>query len=141
MDKYKNKLQAAQSEFETIPFTDVSHGILLNTDLNKAYCKCSNCGQVAEVDTSVCLTSNPPKYNYHCPHCDNYSYVLCSEVFYDTKIAQFEDIPFNVEGLGLAAPCLICEESVPVSILDNHSKICEKCKKAILKLRKMLEED
>jgi hypothetical protein len=57
--------------------------MLLNTDLNKAYCKCSNCGQVAEVDTSICLTSNPPKYNYHCPHCDNYNYILCSEVFYD----------------------------------------------------------
>ena len=139
MDKYKNKLQAVHPEFGSISLTNVSHGVLLNTDLNEAYCKCSNCGQVAEVDTSICLTSNPPKYNYHCPHCDNYNYVLCSEVFYDTKIAQFEDIPFNVEAL--ATSCLICGEPVSVSMLDNHSKICEKCKKAILKLRKLLEED
>ena len=139
MDKYENKLQAAHPEFGSISLTDISHGMRMNTDLTKGYCKCSNCGQVAEVDTSICLTSNPPKYNYHCPHCDKRGYVYCSEVFYDTKIAQFEDIPFNIEGL--ATSCLICGESVPVSMLDNHSKICEKCKKAILKLRKMLEED
>ena len=106
----------------------------------KAYCKCKKCGQAAEVDTSICLTSNPPKYNYHCPHCDDYNYVLCSETFYDydTKVAQFENIPFETESL-LATPCLICGEPVPISMLDNHSKICEKCKKTILKLRRMLE--
>ena len=120
--------------------TSLDTTILIKQPDNKAYCKCSNCGQVAEVDTSICLTSNPPKYNYHCTHCDAYNYVLCSEVFYDydTKIAQFEDIPFNVEGL--ATPCLICGEPVSVSLLDNHSKICEKCKKAILKVRLMIEE-
>ena len=106
----------------------------------KAYCKCKKCGQAAEVDTSTVLTSNPPKYNYHCPHCDNYDYVLCSETFYDydSKVAQFTDLPFENESL-LATPCLICGEPVPVSMLDNHSKICEKCKKAILNLRRMLE--
>ena len=92
MDKYKNKLQAAHSEFEPISFTDVSHGMLLNTDLNKAYCKCKKCGQVAEVDTSMVLTSNPPKYNYCCLHCNQHGYVYCNEVFYDTKVAQFENI-------------------------------------------------
>lgn len=139
MDKYKNKLQAVHSEFEPISWTGVSNGMLLNTDLNKAYCRCKKCGQVAEVDTSICLTSNPPKYNYYCSHCDQHGYIYCSEVFYDTKVAPFETIPDNVEEL--ATSCLICGEPVPISILDNHSKICEKCKKAVLKLRKMLEED
>lgn len=128
MDNYKNKLQIAHQE-----------GMLLNTDLNKGYCKCKKCGQVAEVDTSIVLTSNPPKYTYHCPHCGEHGYIYCSEVFYDTKVAQFETSPLEINSL--ATPCLICGEPVPVSMLDNHSKICEKCKKAILKLRKMLEED
>lgn len=139
MDKYKNKLQAAHPDFEAISLTGVSHGMLLNTDLNKAYCKCKKCGQVAEVDTSICLTSNPPKYNYHCPHCDNHGYIYCSEVFYDTKAVQYESIPTEINSL--ATPCLICGEYVPISMFDNHAKICENCKKAILKLRKMLEED
>lgn len=43
-----------------------------------------------------------------------------------------------------AIPCLICEERVPVSRWEwegSHAKICDKCKKAILKLRKMLENE
>ena len=40
--------------------------------------------------------------------------------------------------------CLICDESIPVNRWEwegNHSKICKKCKKAILKLRKMFDEE
>ena len=43
-----------------------------------------------------------------------------------------------------AVYCLICDESIPVNRWeweDNHSKICKKCKKAILKLRKMFDEE
>lgn len=91
-----------------------THSMLLNTDLNKAYCKCKKCGQVAEVDTSIVLTSNPPQYNYHCSHCGEHGYVSCSEVFYDTKVSQFETIPTEINNL--ATPCLICGEPVPVSM-------------------------
>ena len=132
----KNKLQP---DFEQLSLVNITHGMLVNTDLNKAYCTCGKCGQIAEVDTSMVLASYPPQYNYYCPHCDNHGYTYCSEVFYDTKIAQLETIP--TETGTFATPCLICGESIPVSMLDNHSKICKKCKKAILKLRKMLEED
>ena len=111
------------------------------TDLNKAYCKCSNCGQVAEVDASVVLTSDPPKYNYHCPHCNNSGYVLCSEVFYDPKVAPSSPLKVAPIEMCMVTSCLICGESVPVSMWDNHSKICDKCKKAILKLRKMMEDE
>lgn len=138
MDKYKNKLQAAHPDFEPISLTEISQGTLLNTDLNKAYCNCKKCGQVAEVDTSMVLTSDPPKYNYHCPHCDNHGYIYCSEAFYDTPISSLKDTPTEI---CVATSCLICGESVVVSLFDNHSKICEKCRKAVLKLRKMLEED
>ena len=107
----------------------------------KAYCKCSNCGQVVEVDTSVVLTSDPPKYNYHCPHCNNSSYVLCSEVFYDSKVAPISSLKDAPIEMCMVTSCLICGESVPVSMWENHSKICDKCKKAVLKLRKMLEDE
>ena len=114
------------------------------TDLNKVYCKCSNCGQVAEVDASAVLTSDPPKYNYHCPHCNNSGYVLCSEVFSDSKatsispsINSLKDAPIEICGV---TSCLICGAHIKVSMWENHSKICDKCKKAVLKLRKMLED-
>ena len=114
------------------------------TDLNKVYCKCSNCEQVAEVDASVVLTSDPPKYNYHCSHCNNSGYVLCSEVFYDPKavsispsISSLKDAPIEICGV---TSCLICGAHIKVSMCDSHVKICDKCKKAVLKLRKMLED-
>ena len=117
-----------------------THSMLINTDLTKGYCKCKKCGHKAEVDTSMVLTSNPPKYNYHCPNCGEHGYIYCSEAYYETKsFDNLETLPDLSDQL--ATPCLICGDPVPVSILDNHSKICEKCKKAILKLRKMLEED
>ena len=107
----------------------------------KAYCKCSNCGQVAEVDASAVLTSDPPKYNYHCPHCNNSGYVLCSEVFYDPKAASTSSLKNVPIEMCMVTSCLICGEPVPVSMWENHSKICDKCKKAILKLRKMTEDE
>ena len=126
----------------TLKFNEYQNSVLNTTEKIKVYCKCSKCGKKADVDTSTCLTSNPPQYNYHCPHCDKYGYVLCNEVFYeDTKEVQIETIPIPTEPIGLAAPCLICGDTVIVSIWDNHSKICEKCKKAVLKVRKMLEEE
>ena len=107
----------------------------------KAYCKCSNCEQVAEVDASVVLTSDPPKYNYHCPHCNNSGYVLCSEVFYDPKAAPISSLKDAPIEMCMVTSCLICGEPVSVSMWENHSKICDKCKKAILKLRKMTEDE
>ena len=107
----------------------------------KAYCKCSNCGQVAEVDASAVLTSDPPKYNYHCPHCNNSGYVLCSEVFYDPKAASISSLKNAPIEMCMVTSCLICGEPVSVSMWENHSKICDKCKKAILKLRKMTEDE
>ena len=137
----KNKLYP---EFESLSLSNLSHGVLINTDLNKAYCKCSRCRKQANVDTSICLTSYPPQYNYHCPHCENHGYVDCDEVFYDTKVAQFTPTPISVpiEAEGLSTSCLICGESVPAkTFYQQEFVICEKCKKAILKVRKMLEEE
>jgi Zn finger protein HypA/HybF involved in hydrogenase expression len=64
---------------------------------------------------------------------------LCSETYYETK--SFD----NLEALPelsdqLAVSCLICGEPVPSNTLNYEAAVCEKCKKAILKLRKMLED-
>jgi hypothetical protein len=118
-----------------------THSMLINTDLNKGYCKCKNCGGKAEVDTSICLTSNPPKYNYYCPHCGEHGYIYCSETYYETKsLDSLETLPEISDQL--AVSCLVCGESVPAkTFYQPEFVICEKCKKAILKVRKMFEED
>lgn len=47
----------------------------------KTYHKCGYCGyEKAEVDTSMVLTSLPPKYSYKCPKCGKVGYILTIEV-------------------------------------------------------------
>ena len=47
----------------------------------KTYHKCEYCGyEKAEVDTSMILTSNPPKYSYKCPKCGKAGYIFTTEV-------------------------------------------------------------
>jgi Zn finger protein HypA/HybF involved in hydrogenase expression len=116
-----------------------THSMLVNTDLTKGYCKCKKCGRRAEVDTSIVLTSYPPQYNYHCPHCGEHGFILCSEAYYETK--SFDNLEKLPElSSQLAVSCLICGEPVPSNTLNYEAAVCEKCKKAILKLRKMLED-
>lgn len=43
------------------------------------YVKCPVCGKVAVIDTGKILTSMPPKYQWHCKHCNGYGYILCNE--------------------------------------------------------------
>lgn len=40
---------------------------------------CNNCGNELKIDTSVILTSHPPKYKAYCPVCDEHTYVYCYE--------------------------------------------------------------
>ncbi len=49
------------------------------------------------------------------------------------KIQRFET--------DICVPCLVCGESIEVSYAGNHVKICEKCRKAILKIRKEMENE
>lgn len=38
--------------------------------------------------------------------------------------------------------CIVCEEVIPIySPSDHEYKICDKCKRAILKMRECMEED
>jgi hypothetical protein len=108
-------------------------------DHEKEYIKCPYCGEAAEVNTSMVLTSYPAQYSYHCDHCDKHGFIFC----HDLENLRIKTATIKLENIenALCTPCLICSESVPVSMLDNHSKICEKCKKAVLKVRKMFEEE
>ena len=139
-DKDKNNLQGKHLETGHIPLTT-----LTDIESNKMYCKCKKCGEIVIADTSKNITSNiePPKYGYYCPFCDNYDFVYYNELFFDKASAQLDINLTRDDTVGVVA-CLICEERVPVSRWEwegNHLKICKKCKKAILKLRKMFDEE
>ena len=115
-----------------------------STKVNTSYCICKKCGEIVPVDTSMALLSDPPKYNYHCPHCNNSGYAYSNELFsyIITTDAQLGGI--QTEAANFTVPCLICGEPVPVSRWEwegTHAKICDKCKRAILKLRKMFDEE
>lgn len=106
---------------------------------------CPKCDKTAEADVSVILTSYPEQYSYYCPHCGAHGSVLCSDVDnhrLGKKVWEAVDEYINkpVE-LQTYTKCIICGEPVKVSMQDNYSKICDKCKKAVLKLRKMLEDE
>ena len=115
-----------------------------NEELHKIYCKCKKCGEIVTADTSRALTSDPPKYSYYCPFCDNDDVVYYNELYYDGEIEQLDrNLTRDNDTIGVVY-CMICEERIPLSRLEwegEHTTICEKCKKAILKLRKMFDEE
>lgn len=119
--------------------SSISDCMLHPFEREKEYIKCPHCGEAAEVNTSMVLTSYPAQYGYHCEHCDKHGFIFC----HDLENLRIKTATIKLENIenALCTPCLICGEPVPVSMLDNHSKICEKCKKAVLKVRKMLEEE
>ena len=49
--------------------------------ISKTYCKCPQCGSECEVDTSMVLTSYPPKYQAFCKKCNKMVYIFCSDVY------------------------------------------------------------
>ena len=138
-DKDKNKELAKFLKTEYIPLK-----ALRDIELNRIYCKCKKCGKIVTADTSRSLTSDPPKYSYYCPFCDNNDFVYDNELYYDGEIEQLDrNLTGDNDTVGVVY-CLICEERIPLSRLEwegSHTKICDKCKKAILKLRKMFDEE
>ena len=45
---------------------------------------------------------------------------------------------YEMPKVNLATSCLICGESVPISHSKDSPKICDKCKKAVMKMRERL---
>ena len=129
----------------------------------KWLCKCENCGyEKAEVDGGKILTVQPPKYNYKCPKCGHFGYVLTGEARVEEveeKVVvpkpainyEFED-PINRTTSGdvvtIIQPqsvktythCLICGEPVEVDMYSVGIRVCEECKEAIKILKKDIKE-
>ena len=100
---------------------------------------CPKCGKAAEADIMVILTSDPLQYSYYCPYCGSHGSIPCSYVdqyqFYKKVWDAVEDDATH------KAHCIICGEEISSVNKINGPYICENCKKAILKLRRMLEDE
>ena len=100
---------------------------------------CPKCGKAAEADISIILTSDPLQYSYYCPYCGSHGSIPCSYVdqyqFYKKVWDTVEDDATS------QAHCIICGEVISSVNKINGPYICENCKKAILKLRRMLEDE
>lgn len=119
--------------------TNIEDCVFRPFEHEKEYIKCPYCGEAAEVNTSMVLTSYPPQYGYHCDHCNKHGYIYCHEL--GSKRLQVATIEQeNIEDV-LCTPCLVCGMPVATKSLSYEAAICDDCKKAILKLRKMLEEE
>ena len=104
----------------------------------KSFCKCGKCGKMAEVDTSMVLTSYPPQYNYYCPHCHHHGYTWCDDV-----VTREQDTEIDTNNQTILTTCLICGETTAIPAKPNYNKnvVCNKCKKAVMKLRRLMECD
>lgn len=102
-----------------------------------AFCKCGKCGKMAEVDTTIVLTSYPPQYNYYCKHCGTHGYTFC-----DNVVRSESDAEIDPDNQVILTTCLICGERTTIPATPNYNKnvICDKCKKAVLKIRAMEEQ-
>lgn len=60
-----------------------------------------------------------------------------------TDVAEFaKKGTIALEDVTVHTHCLVCGEDVEVSVIKSYgSHMCDKCRNAILKLRKMLEEE
>ena len=100
---------------------------------------CPHCGKEAEADISIVLSSYPGQYNYYCPHCGAYGSVLCSEVDgYRFKQNVWETI---TSPLLFGIKCIICGEESSFEGNPVTPYVCPKCKKAVMKMRRLIEED
>lgn len=106
----------------------------------KAYCVCERCGYFIEVDTSSVSTI----YYYHCPYCDKNGHVLNNELIYDVAINDVTAITTTISTMSeaIGVPCLICGEAVPAKTMHSYeAAICKKCKKAVLKMREVSDNE
>ena len=84
----------------------------------------------------VILTSDPLQYSYYCPCCGSHGSIPCSYVDQYQFYKKVWDAAESAK-----AHCIICDEEISAVNKINGPYICENCKKAILKLRRMLEDE
>jgi ribosomal protein S27E len=108
--------------------TAIKTGVFLDS---KVYIECPNCGDIAEVDTGMILTSYPPQYNWHCEHCGMSGSIECS------KVNAIDPAVFVKHRARFATYCEICGDEILI-YGDEKPKICKNCKEAVIAVRKAL---
>lgn len=115
------------------------------------------CGSCPHTDSLVYM-SNPPqvkcsitgKFHYFEDECDcavNDDTALKVAELSEEECEKFRDMLSEHCFIGTLAPfeyctsCLVCGESIPVSMYENHVKICEDCKKAIMFIKERFNGD
>lgn len=107
------------------------------------------CGSCPHTD-NVIYTSMPPqvkcgitgRFHYYEDECDcavsdDTAVIRVAEPS-EEELEKFRDMLNDQSFIGTLAPveyctsCLICGDSIPVSVWESHVKICEDCKKAIM---------
>ena len=122
--------------------------------------RCPKCGTTVNVNTSMILTSNPPRYEWTCPNCGEKGYTKQGDIITFENQTPIRTLPYIQKvgepdhGVGVtttngtgdgyntinAVPsiyspmteCEICGEEFK---FDSKSYICPKCREAIVKLR------
>ena len=125
--------QAGEAELNVKPTTmpEFKTTTALWTTPEKIYIECPHCGELAEINPSVVLTSIPAQYEWYCPHCGEHGYIRCDEVkSVDPSIWAKTRARF-------ATHCEICGDEILI-YGDEHPHFCKNCKDAIIAVRKAL---
>ena len=118
---------------------DIKQSIATVGHIERVSFPCPKCGKAAEADISIILTSDPLQYSYYCPYCGSHGSIPCS---YVDQYQFYKKVWDAVESVATPqAHCIICDEETSSVNKINGPYICENCKKAILKLRRMLEDE
>lgn len=119
---------------------DIKQNIDTMNHIERVSFPCPKCGETAEADVGIVLTSDPPQYSYYCPYCGSHGSIPCSYV----DQYQFNKKVWNVIDDAVVSTnshrtyCSICgEETLSVNKI-NSPYICENCKEAVIVVRKAL---
>ena len=125
--------QAGNNELNVKPAVvpDFQTTTALWTAPEKIYIECPNCGELAEINPSIVLSSIPAKYEWVCPHCQAHGYIDCSEV------RPVDPNVWAKTRARFATHCEICGDEILI-YGDEHPRICKDCKDAVIAMRKAL---
>jgi len=92
---------------------------------------CPHCGELAEIDPSMVLTSIPAQYEWYCSYCGQHGYIPCDQI-------QTVDPSIWVKTRArYATHCEICGDEILI-YGDEKPTICKECKEAVIAMRKAL---